>query len=54
MMSRDAPQENWRMIGVGIPLGERDFFLKLTGPNEAVAAVRDAFRTFVKSAKLTK
>jgi hypothetical protein len=40
------------MIGVGIPLGQRDFFLKLTGPGDSVAAIRDDFRTFVKSAKL--
>ena len=52
MMSREPPQENWRMIGVGIPLGQRDFFLKLTGPSDSVAAVRDEFRTFVKSARL--
>jgi hypothetical protein len=46
-----APVE--RMLGVAIPLGPRDFFLKLTGSSAAVGAVHDAFRDFVRSARLS-
>lgn len=53
-MSRDQPKENWRMIGVGIPLGDREFYLKLTGSDKAVTAVHDAFREFVKTARVQK
>jgi hypothetical protein len=42
-----------RMLGVAIPLGPRDFYLKLTGSNAAVSDVRDAFREFVRTARLT-
>ena len=42
-----------RMLGVAIPLGSRDFYLKLTGSQAAVSDVRDAFRQFVRSARLT-
>jgi hypothetical protein len=41
------------MLGVAIPLGPRDFFLKLTGTSAAVGAVHDAFRDFVRSARLS-
>jgi len=56
MMSREGPKEDWRMIGIGIgiPMGEHDFYLKLTGPNAAVSGVRDAFRTFVQSGRIKK
>jgi len=40
-----------RMLGVAIPLGGRDFYLKLTGSNAAVSDVRDAFREFVREAR---
>jgi hypothetical protein len=42
-----------RMLGVAIPMGARDFYLKLTGSNAAVSDVRDAFRDFVRTARLT-
>jgi len=42
-----------RMLGVAIPMGPRDFYLKLTGSNAAVSDVRDAFREFVRTARLT-
>jgi hypothetical protein len=41
-----------RMLGVGIPLGSRDFYLKLTGTDAAVGDIRAAFRKFVRDAKL--
>ena len=42
-----------RMLGVAIPLGARDFYLKLTGTDAAVSDIRDAFREFVRSARLS-
>ena len=42
-----------RMLGAAIPLGPRDFYLKLTGSAAAVADVRDAFREFVRSARIS-
>jgi hypothetical protein len=47
-----GPQENWRMLGVAIAAGPQDFYLKLTGPQDAVAEVHDEFRAFAKSARL--
>ncbi len=44
-----APIE--RMLGVAIPLGTRDFYLKLTGTQAAVSDVREAFRTFAREAR---
>lgn len=41
-----------RMLGVAIPLGPRDFFLKLTGTDAAVSDVRDAFHGFVRTARI--
>jgi hypothetical protein len=40
------------MLGVAIAGKTRDFYLKLVGPREAVAEVRDDFRAFVRSARL--
>jgi hypothetical protein len=45
-------QSGWRMLGVGIPLEQRDFYLKLAGPAEAVEAAREEFREFVNTARL--
>jgi hypothetical protein len=42
-----------RMLGVAIPLGPRDFYLKLTGTDAAVSDVRDAFREFVRTARIS-
>jgi hypothetical protein len=42
-----------RMLGVAIPLGNRDFYLKLTGTDAAVSEVRDSFREFVRGARLS-
>jgi hypothetical protein len=41
-----------RMLGVAIPLGARDFYLKLTGTDAAVTDIRDAFREFVRGARI--
>ena len=49
---RPGPHADWGMLGVGIPMQPRDFYLKLNGPADAVKAVEDAFRKFVQSAQL--
>jgi len=38
-----------RTLGVIIPLGERTWFVKMSGPREWVGENKDAFETFVKS-----
>jgi hypothetical protein len=45
------PQDGWRMLGVIIPLPERGYFMKLTGPVDQVEAVEKDFRSFVQSAR---
>ncbi len=49
------PREGYRMLFVVIPFGERSsFYAKLTGPRATVAAHEDAFREFLKSAKISR
>jgi hypothetical protein len=48
-VSGAAPVE--RMLGVAIPLGSRDFYLKLRGSDAAVSDVRAAFREFARDAR---
>lgn len=48
-VSAAAPVE--RMLGVAIPLGSRDFYLKLRGSDAAVSDVRAAFREFARAAR---
>lgn len=45
-----APVE--RMLGVAVPLGTRDFYLKLTGSAAAVTEIRTSFRDFVRDARV--
>ncbi len=40
-----------RMLGVAIPLGSRDFYLKLTGSDAAVSDIRSAFREFARDGR---
>jgi hypothetical protein len=42
-----------RMLGVAIPVGSRDFYLKLTGTDAAISDVHDAFREFVRAARIS-
>lgn len=44
-----GPQEDWRLIGVVIPM-QRDFTIKLVGPREAVVEFKDELDAFLKSA----
>ena len=54
MLSSGNPGQNWRMLGVAVPIGPTNFFVKLTGPQATVAAQREAFVKFVESAKADK
>lgn len=46
-----GPREDWRLIGIAIPL-KRDFFVKLAGPREAVVNFKDELDAFLKTAHL--
>ena len=48
---QSGSQENWRLIGVAVPL-PRDFFVKLVGPREAIAEFQDDLTAFLKTAKV--
>ena len=45
------PQTGWMMLGVAFEGEPRDFYLKLTGPAEAVDDLKADFRGFVESAR---
>lgn len=40
----------WRMIGMIVPLDERAYFMKLTGPVDEVSEIEEDFLRFAKSA----
>lgn len=46
-----GPQDDWRLIGVVIPM-QRDFTIKLVGPREAVVEFKDELDAFLESAHL--
>ncbi len=50
--NRPGPHEDWRLLGVAIPMRPRPFLLKLVGPRAAVSDFEDDFRSFVRSAQL--
>ena len=54
MFPGSRPSKNWRMLGVAVPLGPINYFIKLTGPQATVTAQKDAFIKFVESAKADK
>ncbi len=54
MFSGGNPNKSWRMLGVAVPLGPTNYFVKLTGPQATVTAQRDSFIKFVESAKADK
>jgi hypothetical protein len=51
---KPGPHPNSRMLGVGIPAEPRDFYLKVTGPAEAVEKVREPLREFVATARFPR
>jgi hypothetical protein len=49
------PRADYRMLLVIIPFTERSaFYAKLTGPRSTIAAHEEAFREFVRSAKISR
>lgn len=52
--SRPGPHENWRLLGVAIPMSPRPFLLKLVGPRAAVSSFENQFRGFVRSAQMDR
>ena len=49
-----GPHENWRLLGVAIPMKPRPFLLKLIGPRAAVSGFEADFRKFARSAQLDR
>lgn len=47
-----GPHENWAMLGVAIPNRPKDFYIKLTGPRDAIVGFRDAFREFLQTIQI--
>lgn len=44
------PETDWCMIGVIIPMTERNYYVKLTGPSDQVSRAEEAFMAFCRSA----
>jgi hypothetical protein len=44
-------QDDWTMLGLIIPMGERHYFVKLTGPSADINRVEQEFLDFCKSAR---
>lgn len=51
MLTR-GQNKNWRMLGVAVPVGVTNYFVKLTGPAATVTKQRDDFLKFVESARI--
>ena len=45
------PQSGWRMLAAAFHGDPRDFYVKLTGPESALAELETPFRTFIESAR---
>ncbi len=54
MFGGGKPSRDWRMLGVAVPMGPTNVFVKLTGPQVTVTDQREAFVKFVASAKAEK
>jgi hypothetical protein len=46
-------KENWRLIGIAVPQ-DRDFFVKLLGPREAITELQDQLNEFLKTGEANK
>ena len=51
MFSGGKPNQVWRMLGVAVPMGPTNVFVKMTGPAATVVQRRDEFVKFVESAR---
>jgi hypothetical protein len=54
MFSGGTPNRSWRMLGVAVPMGPTNYFVKLTGPAAILTARREEFVKFVESARQVK
>jgi hypothetical protein len=54
MAGGSGPKENWRMLGVAIPKSPQDYYLKLTGPQDAVAEAEASLKELVASGRYVK
>lgn len=52
--SNSGTKEDWRLVGIGIPVPNRDFFIRLVGPREGVAEFYEQFMAFVKAGDVAK
>ncbi len=53
-MGNNDSKDDWRLVGLGIPVPQRDFFVRLVGPREAVSDFYDELMKIVKSAEMQK
>ncbi len=53
-MGNNESKEDWRLVGLGIPVPQRDFFVRLVGPREAVSEFYDELLKILKTAELQK
>lgn len=51
---QQAPQPGWRMLGAAFDGEPQDFYIKLTGPASAIAAIEADFRGFVNSVRVQR
>lgn len=49
-MGNSDSKDDWRLVGLGLPVPQRDFFLRLVGPREAVSDFYDELMEFIRSA----
>jgi hypothetical protein len=54
MFSGGSPSRGWKMLGVAVPFGDTNFFVKMTGPASTATARKDEFIKFVESAQMVK
>ena len=47
-------RQDWIMLGAALPAPDHDFYIKLTGPADAVRQVEDEFRGVVSSARFIR
>ena len=52
MFGGGGAKSEWQLIGVAIPIdADHNYFIKLTGPRDTIAARRDEFLKFVETAE---
>ena len=54
MFSGGTPNRSWRMLGAAVPMGQTNYFVKLTGPATTITPRREEFLKFIESARQVK